>query len=33
MRTGFVLTLAAVLLVVFDLTYWPMMGYMTLPGA
>ena len=33
MRTGFILTLAAMLLVVFALTYWPMMGYMTLPGA
>ena len=32
-RTGFILTLAAMLLVVFALTYWPMMGYMTLPGA
>lgn len=33
-RTGFMLTLAAmVLLVVFALTYWPWMGYMTLPGA
>ena len=32
-RTGFVLTLAAMaLLVVFSLTYWPMMGYITLPG-
>ena len=31
-RTGFVLTLAATaLLVVFALTYWPWMGYMTLP--
>lgn len=33
-RTGLVLTLAAtVLLVIFALTYWPMMGYMTLPSA
>lgn len=33
-RTGFVLTLAATaLLVIFALTYWPMMGYMTLPTA
>ncbi len=33
-RTGIVLTLAAtVLLVIFALTYWPMMGYMTLPKA
>ncbi len=33
-RTGLVITLAAmVLLVVFALTYWPWMGYMTLPGA
>ena len=31
-RTGVVITLAATaLLVVFSLTYWPMMGYMTLP--
>ena len=31
-RTGLVLTLAATaLLVVFALTYWPLMGYMTLP--
>ncbi|HEY4663610.1 MAG TPA: DASS family sodium-coupled anion symporter [Comamonas sp.] len=31
-RTGFVITIAAtVLLVIFALTYWPMMGYMTLP--
>jgi len=30
-RTGFVITIAAcVLLVIFALTYWPMMGYMTL---
>jgi len=30
-RTGFALTIAAVvLLVIFALTYWPMMGYMTL---
>lgn len=33
-RTGFMLTVAAtVLLVIFSLTYWPMMGYMTLPTA
>ena len=33
-RTGLMLTLAAtVLLVIFALTYWPMMGYMTLPSA
>ncbi len=32
-RTGFVLTLAAfALLVVFSLTYWPWMGYMTTAG-
>jgi anion transporter len=32
-RTGLVITLAAtVLLVVFALTYWPWMGYMTSPG-
>ena len=32
-RTGFVITIAAsVLLVIFALTYWPMMGYMTLPA-
>jgi di/tricarboxylate transporter len=31
-RTGLMLTVAAtVLLVVFALTYWPWMGYMTLP--
>ncbi len=31
-RTGLVITLAAmVLLVVFALTYWPWMGYMTKP--
>ena len=30
-KTGFVITIAAtVLLVIFALTYWPMMGYMTL---
>lgn len=29
-RTGFVITLAAIaLLVLFALTYWPWMGYMT----
>lgn len=33
-RTGVMLTIAAtVLLVIFSLTYWPMMGYMTLPTA
>ncbi len=33
-RTGLVITLlAAVLLVIFSLTYWPWMGYMTLPGS
>lgn len=33
-RTGTVITLAAtLLLVIFALTYWPMMGYMTLPAA
>ncbi|MDB4906870.1 MAG: anion transporter [Gemmatimonadetes bacterium] len=32
-RTGLALTLAAaVLLVIFSLTYWPWMGYMTQPG-
>jgi di/tricarboxylate transporter len=32
-RTGLVITLAAfVLLVVFALTYWPWMGYMTKTG-
>ena len=32
-RTGMVLTAAAtVLLIIFALTYWPMMGYMTLPA-
>lgn len=32
-RTGLVITLvAAALLVIFSLTYWPWMGYMTLPG-
>jgi di/tricarboxylate transporter len=32
-RTGLVITLAAfVLLVVFALTYWPWMGYMTKAG-
>jgi anion transporter len=32
-RTGMVLTAAAtVLLLIFALTYWPMMGYMTLPA-
>ena len=32
-RTGLVITvIAAALLVIFSLTYWPWMGYMTLPG-
>ena len=32
-RTGLVITVvAAALLVIFSLTYWPWMGYMTLPG-
>jgi len=32
-RTGLVLTAVAIaLLVVFALTYWPWMGYMTLPA-